>query len=131
MALKAEVKSTELMIGNWVIDHTGEYHQVTPLGIVHQSQYNIAGAEGYKGIPLDESVLLKCTKLVQKKTNKTLYFDINRHLVLVKCENWLIVSVKEKYGKFLDLNLPRIYFLHELQNWYTLFTGGQHLTFKP
>lgn len=122
MALKAE----DCILNNWVFKD-GKYKQLRMCGFMDLHSF----PNHFEGIPLDESVLLKCglEMNVFKGVN---FIEPTPFIDLVFAKDHFVISVFDyESDTWQDLGLKRIYFLHELQNWFIANIDGKHLTFKP
>lgn len=119
------IDANELRIGNLVINHLNEIHTIKPSNILAQYQFDVAGEEGYKPIPINEEWLFKF--------GFEYYNCGNNSRSTYKCFNGLyFISIDVRKSDRYDLwykqdsefiNFSRsLMYVHELQNIYYCLT---------
>lgn len=119
------MKAEELRIGNWVMGASrGNPQKVTPEMI--QSMHN--GEANYLPIPLTPEVLDKVEEL-----NKCSY-PIKENAYADSTSDFIIEYVAKEKACILYLFYRNtqisVRYVHEIQNWYYLYSKGKELTIK-
>lgn len=121
--------ANELRIGNYVYFKHCDYDINIPRKINYTKNPNIVGLEGifqnqieYNniiGIPLSKELLLKCGFYTSDWDDNTSFrLQISDYYTLV-------VNLEFDTYELGDLDIRKIYYLHELQNLYFVLTGKE------
>lgn len=122
------MKANELRIGDYVFDGLGNLSRVTPTMIIEQYQSEIANQEYLKPIPLSEQWLLDFGFKLDK--NGHWWKDLMTHYIeIIKMKDWCLpvfVELPEFSSESEQrVGLPRIGFVHQLQNLLYALTGEE------